>query len=289
MNGTVIKEILLILIGGLLFALGVNYFVIPNQLSEGGIIGITVVAYYLFAWSPGAVNFILNMVLLAIGYKYFDRRAMVYTIISIASTSLLLHFTEGVETTLTDDTLLAAIFAGLLVGAGLGVIFRAGGTNGGTTVLARMANQLWGWSIGKGILLIDLAVVASSSFIIGIEKAMFTLISVYIGSKAIDFIVEGLSEQMSVLIISNYPDQVLEQVTENMSRGVTVLEGRGGYTRLNKEVLYLVISKQEIVKLKNVVGEIDEHAYVTVHSVHEIVGKGYRAEKAKRRLRLRKS
>lgn len=287
MNLSVVKDVLLILVGGLLFALGVNFFVIPNALSEGGIIGITVVAYYLFAWSPGAVNFILNMLLLLIGYRYFDKRSMIYTILSIVSCSFLLHITEGVETTLTNDTLLAAVFAGLLIGGGLGIIFRTGGTNGGTTVLARMANQLWGWPISKGILLIDLAVVASSTFIIGIEKAMFTLISVYIGAKAIDFIVEGLNEQISALIISNYPDEVLEKVTNNMSRGITVLEGKGGYTRADKQVLLIVISKQEIVKLKDVINAVDDHAYVTVHNVHEIIGRGYKANKIKGKISMR--
>lgn len=287
MNLSVVKDIIFILIGGLLFALGVNYFVIPNELSEGGIIGITVVSYYLFSWSPGVVNFILNMLLLLIGYKYFDKRAMIYTILSIVSCSFLLHVTEGVETTLTNDTLLAAIFAGLLIGAGLGIIFRTGGTNGGTTVLARMANQILGWPISKGILIIDLVVVASSSFIIGIEKAMFTLISVYIGAKAIDFIVEGLNEQISALIISNHPDEVLEKVTNSMSRGITVLEGKGGYTRANKQVLLIVISKQEVVKLKDVVNAVDDHAYVTIHNVHEIIGRGYKANKIKKKISVR--
>ncbi|WP_203245830.1 YitT family protein [Sporosarcina beigongshangi] len=275
-----IQDIVLITIGGFIFAIGINYFTLPNLLSEGGIIGLTIIAHYLFQWSPGIINFILNMLLFLVGYKLFDKRTVLYTLFSIVSCSAFLYVTEDAGKVLTEDTLLAAIFAGLLVGIGLGIIFRTGGTNGGTTVLARMANQYWGWSIGKSMLIIDIIVVAGSIFIIGLEKAMLTLLTVYIGAKAIDFIVEGLDERVAVLIISNSPNEVLNKVMDSMSRGVTVLEGRGGYTKANKEVLYIVISKQEIVRLKSIIKEIDEQAYVTMHNVRELIGRGYKATKA---------
>jgi uncharacterized membrane-anchored protein YitT (DUF2179 family) len=272
-----IKECLYILFGGLIFSVGINYFTIPNLLSEGGIIGLTVIAHYLFDLSPGMVNFVLNTLLVLVGYKFLEKRAIIYTLFSIFSCSLFMYITEETGKRITDDPLLASIFAGLLVGGGLGIIFRAGGTSGGTTILAKLANQFLGWSMGKGILLIDIIVVAGSVFIIGLVKAMYTLIAVYIGAKVIDFIVDGLEEKVAVFIISNSPQLVLHRVTNKMSRGITVLEGRGGYTGDNKEVLYIVISRQEVVRLKNMISEIDEHAYVTVHQVQEVIGKGYKA------------
>jgi uncharacterized membrane-anchored protein YitT (DUF2179 family) len=271
------KDIFYILLGSLIFALGVNYFTIPNHLSEGGILGITIIAHYLFDWSPGVVNFVLNVALLAVGYKFFEKRTFVYTLISIAACSGFLFLTEDFGHRVTEDTFLASIFAGLLVGAGLGLIFRTGGTSGGSTILARLANQLLGWSIGKGMLIIDILVVLGSIFIIGLEKGMYTLLIVFIGAKAIDFIVEGLDEKVAVMIISNAPEQVLTNITNRMSRGLTVLDGRGGYTGQNREVLYIVINKQEIVQLKSIIKETDEHAYVTVHNVHEMLGHGYKA------------
>ena len=278
-------EITLILIGGFSLAIGINYFIIPNMLSEGGIIGLTVIVHYLFDWSPGIMNFVFNMALFLAGYNFFDRRTFIYTFISIGATSAFLYATESAGTMLTEDTLLASIFAGLLVGLGIGLIFRAGGTNGGTTVLARIANQLWGWSIGKGILITDLIIVAGSVFIIGLDKAMYTLITVYIGAKAINFIGEGLDERVAVLIMSNDPGVILERITNHMSRGLTVLEARGGYTGANKEVLYIVISRQEIVQLRKIVQEVDEDAYVTFHTVGEMIGEGFKAPKrTKKRL-----
>ncbi|MCE5168877.1 YitT family protein [Paenibacillus profundus] len=272
-----LRDIALVALGSLIFALGINYFAIPNRLSEGGIIGITVVTHYLFEWSPGIVNFILNSILLAIGYRFFDKQTVIYTVISIVLTSLFLHVTEQIGVQINDDTLLAALFAGLLVGIGLGLIFRAGGTSGGSAILARLANEYLGWSVGKGMLIIDIVVIAGSIFIIGQEKAMYTLIAVYVGAKVIDFMIEGLDERVAVLIISEKPNEILQKVTTAMSRGLTVLEGRGGYTGSNKELLYIVINKQELVQLKKIICELDDHAYVTVHNVHEFIGKGYKA------------
>lgn len=272
-----IKEIALITIGSLLFAIGINYFAIPNRLSEGGIIGLTVVTYYLFEWSPGIVNFTLNAILLAIGYKFFDKKTIVYTVLGIVETSLFLYATEHIGHQVNSDTLLAALFAGVFVGIGLGCMFRAGGTSGGSAILAQLANQYLGWSVGKGVLIIDIVVIAGSVFIIGQEKAMYTLVAVFVGAKVIDFIVEGINTKTAVTIISSQPDLIRETITKHMTRGVTVLEGRGGYTGKNKEVLYVVINKQELVKLKQVISNVDEDAFVVIHDVRDVLGGGFKA------------
>ena len=276
-----IQDLLFIMVGGLIFAIGINYFTIPNMLSEGGVIGVTIIAHYLFHWSPGVVNFILNAMLLLFGLRFFTKRAIGYTLFSIVSSSIFLYVTEDAGRVLTDDTILAAIFAGLLVGLGIGMIFRAGGTFGGTTILAKIANQRWGWSVGKALLVMDVVVVAGSIFIIGLSNGMYTLITVYIGAKVIDYVVDDLDERVAVLIISNSPDVILAKITGNLSRGLTILEGRGGYTGANKEVLYIVINRRELVVLKNTIIEIDENAYVTVHPVHEMIGKGFKPGKSK--------
>ncbi|WP_071394031.1 YitT family protein [Bacillus tuaregi] len=276
-----IYDVILILFGSFIFSIGINYFTIPNMLSEGGVIGLTLIGHYVFGWSTGLLNFLLNTILFLLGYKFFDKRTIYYTLFSIVASSYFLHVTKDAGHVLTMDTLLASIFAGLLVGMGIGVIFRAGGTSGGTTVLARIAHQVLGWSIGKGILVMDVVVVAASIFIIGIEKAMYTLVVVWVGAKAIDFIVDGLDERIAVIIISNQPQKILHSITSSMSRGLTVLDGKGGYTGADKEVLYIVINKQELVQLQKTIKGIDENAYVTVHHVHEVMGRGYKAGKSK--------
>ncbi|WP_339226820.1 YitT family protein [Oceanobacillus sp. FSL K6-2867] len=270
-------DLLLIVVGGFIFSIGVNYFVIPNSLSEGGILGLTVIAHYLFGWSTGLINLVLNLSLLLIGYKFFERKVLYYTLFSILSSSILLFLTENQSWILTEDTLLSAVFAGLFVGIGLGLIFRSGGTNGGTTVLARIANEYLGLTIGKAMLYIDIIVVLGSVFVIGVDKGMYTLISVYIGAKVIDFFVDGMDEKVAVFIMSNHADRIANNILHRMSRGITILDGYGGYTGDDKKVLYIVINRTELIKIKRLIKEIDDNAYVTVHQVQEIIRKGYKA------------
>ncbi len=269
------KEILLIIIGSLLFAVGINYFAIPYRLSEGGVIGVTVITYYLFEWSPGVVNLMINAVLLAIGYKFFDKKTMIYTVIGIVFSSLFLFLTEDVGHQLNGDTLLAALFSGVFVGLGLGLMFRAGGTSGGSAILARLANQYLGWSLGKGVLVIDIIVIAGSVFIIGQEKAMYTLVAVFLGSKVIDYVIEGLNSRTAVTIISEHSEEIRQFIVSNMSRGVTILEGRGGYSQNQKEVLYIVINQPELVQLKQNVSSVDKNAFVVVHEVRDVLGSSF--------------
>lgn len=275
-------EILIVILGALFFAFGINFFTIPNQLSEGGITGLTVIIHYLSHWSTGLINFILNMLLFAFSVKYLDRKEITYTLIAIFSSSFALFYTEGVTTVFTNDTLLAAVFAGFFVGVGIGFIFRAGGTMGGTTVIARILNQFLGLSVGNAMLLIDIGVVIGSIYIIGVEKALYTVIAVYVGAKVMDIIIKGKDEKVAVTIISKHETKILNEVLTRMSRGITVLEGRGGFSNQRRELLYLVINKYEIPMLKEIIYEIDDEAYVTIYTVNEIIGRGFKAARVKK-------
>ncbi|GED17171.1 YitT family protein [Aneurinibacillus migulanus] len=269
-----IVDIVLIIIGSFIFSTGINYFAIPHELGEGGVTGITMDLYYLFQWSPGVTNLLLNAVLLVIGYKLLDKWVTYYTIISIACTSFFLHVTEGMGEVL-GETILGTIFAGVFIGIGVGLILRTGGTTGGSAILARLTNKYFGWSISYSLLLFDSAVVFGSYFIIGAEKVMYTIVSLYIATKIIDYIIEGLNSRKAVTIISQYADQIATQVNEKMNRGVTIFSARGNYTKESKEVLYIVINKQELLGLKKLVHKIDDEAFVVIHDARDVFGKGF--------------
>ncbi|WP_110113434.1 YitT family protein [Bacillus sp. CGMCC 1.16541] len=269
-----IQEIMMIILGAFLFAFGINYFAIPNELAEGGITGVTMITYYLFSWSPGIVNFVLNGLLLAVGYKLMPKRVTVYTIIAIIFTSLFLYVTEGYHTT-SDDALLGSIFAGILVGIGLGLVIRFGGTTGGSTVIAKLANQYLGWNLSRSMMLVDLLVVASASFVIGLEKTMYTVISIYISTKVLDYIIEGMDARKAVTIVSHQSNEVAQRVNKEMDRGVTVFSAHGSYTKEEKNVLYVVINKQELMQLRKIIQSIDEKAFVVIHDVKDVFGEGF--------------
>ncbi|NWL86113.1 MULTISPECIES: YitT family protein [unclassified Paenibacillus] len=269
-----IADIATIIVGAFLFALAVNLFVIPNEFGEGGVTGVTIILYYLFKWSPSIVNIVINGLLLIVGYKFLDRQTTVYTILAVAFNSLFLHLTEG-WTIASHEPTINAVFAGVLVGTGIGLIVRVGGTTAGTVILARIANKYLDWNISYALLFFDLIVALSSYFIIGPEKLMLTIVALYVGTKVMDFIIEGLNPKKAIMIISEKQNDIAEMVITEMDRGVTVLSGHGYYTKNPKEVLYIVISKQEVSTLKKIVKSIDQAAFLTIHEVRDVFGEGF--------------
>jgi uncharacterized membrane-anchored protein YitT (DUF2179 family) len=267
-------DFLMIAIGALLFALAVNLFVIPNDLGEGGVTGLTIIAYYLFGWSPSIVSFLANAALLVVGYKFLSRQTTIYTIIAVSLNSLFLHLTESWSIS-SNEIIVNAIFGGVFAGIGIGLIIRVGGTTAGSTILARMTNKYLGWSISYGLLFFDLIVAFSSYFIIGAEALMLTVIMLYVGTKVMEFVIEGVNPKKAVTIISKKPEEIASHVNGFMNRGVTVLSGHGYYTKEQKEILYIVISKQEVVKLKKIVKEIDTDAFIAIHDVRDVFGHGF--------------
>ncbi|MGX5818309.1 YitT family protein [Chitinophaga lutea] len=269
------RNLFLIIIGSFIFSLGINYLAIPAKLSEGGVIGISIIIYYLTGWSTGITNLALNAVLMVVGWRYLNRRTVIYTAIAIFFCSLFLYLTGHPTVPLTKDPLLAGIFAGLLVGIGIGLVFLSGGTTGGASIIARMLNKYFGWSLGNAILVFDVVVITASIFQIGLERTMYTFIAVYIGARMVDYIVEGFNSKRAVTIISAFAPVIAEKITGELNRGATVLHGHGAFTKDSKEVIYVVIGKQELMELKRVVKEVDPEAFTVIHEVHEVLGRGF--------------
>lgn len=267
-------DIFIMMIGAFLFALAINLFVIPNDLGEGGVTGVTIILYYVMGWSPSIVSFVINTGLLIIGYRFLNRQTTIYTIIAVIFNSVFLHLTESWSIQ-SDEIMINAIFGGVFVGVGIGLIIRVGGTTAGTTILARIANKFLGWNISYALLFFDLIVAFSSYFIIGAEALMLTIMMLYIGTKVMEFVIEGVNPQKAVTIISKNPNAIADQVSYKINRGVTVLSGHGYYTKEQKEILYIIISSQEVIKLKNIVKEVDQDAFIAIHDVRDVFGKGF--------------
>lgn len=267
-------DFIMIMIGAFLFALAINLFVIPNDLGEGGVTGVTIILYYVMGWSPSLVSFAINAVLLIIGYRFLNRQTTIYTIIAVIFNSVFLYLTESWSIQ-SDEIMINAIFGGVFVGVGIGLIIRVGGTTAGTTILARIANKFLGWNISYALLFFDLIVALSSYFIIGAEALMLTILMLYIGTKVMEFVIEGVNPQKAVTIISKNPNAIADQVSYKMNRGITVLSGHGYYTKEQKEILYIVINRQEVIKLKNIVKKADSDAFIAVHDVRDVFGKGF--------------
>lgn len=268
----------MIVIGAATFAFGLNQFIIPNEFTEGGITGIAILLKYLFNFSLGYTTLLLNIPLFIIGWKVLGRNAMAFTILGTVSLSFFLWLTEGWFQPIDAEPLLNVLYAGVTAGIGLGIIFRYGGTTGGVDIIARVANKMFGWSIGRTMFIADILVIGGSVLIIPLPRVMYTLVAVFISSRIIDFVIDGAYAAKAATIISDHAPDIADKVMLEMDRGITLLKGKGAYTGADKEVLYCVVYRGEVVRLKNLVRTIDPRAFIVVSNVHDVLGEGFRED-----------
>lgn len=280
-----LKNIFFILLGSAIFSFGIVHFNMQNNLAEGGFTGITLLLYFLFNWDPSYINLLLNIPLFIIGWRLLGRNVFFYTLIGTIAVSVFLWIFQRyqINMPLKDDLTLAALFAGVFIGVGLGIIFRFGGTTGGVDIIARLVHKYIGWSMGKTMFLFDVVVITLSLiFYLTYQEAMYTLVAVFVGARVIDFMQEGAYSARGAIIISEKNQEIADRIMSEMERGVTVLKGHGSYSKQEKEVLYCVVGRNEIVMLKRVITSVDPHAFVSVTMVHDVLGEGFTLDENKR-------
>lgn len=285
LKGIKLKNIFFILLGSAIFSFGFVNFNIQNQLGEGGFSGITLILLFVFNLDPALMNLVLNIPMFVIGWRLLGRKVFVYTIIGTVSVSIFIKIFMVYEINMhiQDDLFLAALFAGVFVGVGLGIIFRYGGTTGGVDIIARLAHKYVGWSMGKTMFMFD-AVVILLSWLTFLDhrSMMYTLVAVFISARVIDFVQEGAYAARGAFIISEFQNEIADRISSEMDRGVTVLRGFGHFTKTDREILYCVVGRNEIVRLKNVIVSIDPHAFVSVTEVHDVMGEGFTLDAEKK-------
>jgi len=263
------KKYALLLIGSVLAAIGLEIFLVPNDIVDGGITGISIMASYLTKLPLGAFIFTLNIPFIVLGYYQIGKTFVFSTLYSITILSIgvsILHPIPG----LTHDILLAAVFGGIILGIGVGLVIRYGGSLDGTEMIAIVVTKRIGLSVGEVVMFINIFILSSAGLIFGWDRAMYSLIAYFIAFKVIDMTIQGLDESKALMIVTDKADELAEVLLARLGRGVTFLEGRGGYSGQSKGVLYSVINRLEIAKLKTIIDEIDENAFVTIHDVHEV-------------------
>lgn len=284
MGSIKIQNILGIVLGAAIFSFGFVHFNMQNQLGEGGFSGITLILFFTLHWDPALMNLLLNIPMFILGWRLLGKRAFIYTIIGTISVSIFLkifHLYEF-QMNLQDDKLLVALFAGVFIGIGLGIVFRSGGTTGGVDIIARLANKYWGWSMGKTMFAFDTIVILLSwATFLDARSMMYTLVAVYIGGRVIDFVQDGAYSAKGALIISSQADEIANFITEKMDRGVTVINGRGHFTKEHKDILYCVVARNEIVRLKSIIHTLDPHAFVSILEVRDVSGEGFTLDEKK--------
>ncbi|MCK8828121.1 YitT family protein [Natroniella acetigena] len=271
-----IYDYLGITVGSILIALALVIFLVPNRIAAGGVSGLATVLYHLFNWPVGTVILALNVPLFILGVKELGAKFGFKTLYGIIVLSVAADLLAPHLSFVTDDLLLVAIYGGGLAGVGLGIVFKSKATTGGTDLVAQIINKYTGLSSGKGLLIIDFFVISLAGLVFNLELALYALISLAITSMTIDLVQEGLTISKGAFIISDAAEVIREDIINQLDRGVTVLNGRGGFTEENKDILLCIISRSEVSDLKNVVHTIDEDAFVIITEVREVLGEGFK-------------
>ena len=268
------SKVIIIMIGAILYSIGLEIFLIPNHIIDGGVVGISIMANHFIDVPLGLLTFILNIPFFIIGYKQIGKTFTIATIFSVICYSIGVSILKPIPG-ITHDILLAAVFGGIIVGLGIGLIMRSGGSTDGTEIVAIILDKRINFSVGEIIMFFNFFILLSAGLIFGWDKAMYSLITYFIAIKIINIIVEGIDESKAVIIISDKHEEISQAIMARLGRGMTYLYGKGGKEGEYKNVIYVVVSRLEISKLKSIVNGFDDDAFITIGSV-ETTGKSYK-------------
>lgn len=274
-----IQDYSLVVLGALVQALAMRLFLVPAQLVSGGVSGAAQVVNFYTAWPIGLMVFIGNVPLFILGWRFLGgRRFALRTALAIAAfsflTDLLVLFipAEGV----TDDLVLNSIYGGVMLGIGLGLVYRGRGTSGGSDILGRILNYRFGISISQAYLVTDTVVVLLGGLAFNWERALYGLVVIYVSGLAAEAVSEGSSVFRATMIITRRPREVADRILYDLERGVTILSGSGAYTGADRPVLYCVVTRSEVNQIKEIVHQVDPDAFMVIGQVYEALGEGFR-------------
>ncbi|MBK5490990.1 uncharacterized membrane-anchored protein YitT (DUF2179 family) [Bacillus sp. RC218] len=267
----IIKRTIAIIIGALLMATGLEIFLIPNQVIDGGITGISIMLSHLTGLNLGVFLFLLNLPFVFMGHKQIGKTFAFSTIFGILTLSILTTLFHPIPA-FTDDILLATIFGGMALGVGVGLVIRYGGALDGTEILAILVNKKIPFSVGEIVMFFNVFILGAAGFVFSWDRAMYSILAYVIASKAIDTVVNGFEQSKSVWIISEQQEELGEAINSQLGRGVTYLHGEGAYTGDNKKVIFCIINRLEEAKLKSLIEELDPAAFLAVADITEVRG-----------------
>lgn len=271
-----LKEYLIITVGCFFYAVSINYFFISNHLAEGGVAGICLILFYLFKLPVGIMYFVINIPLLIMGWRLVGKDFLFKTLYGTSCLSFLITLTENWKGP-SNDIMLGSVYGGLFIGIGLGLIFMVNGSTGGTDVIARILNRYFDIPMGRTMLFLDVVILGVAAMFFGKEIVMYTLISMMIVSKAIDFFQDGYTKAKGVTIISSKSEEIKDRIMNETGRGTTLIKGQGGFTGNEMDLLYCVVNKFELTKIKTIVKETDSFAFLTISDVSEVLGEGFKS------------
>ena len=268
------KETFIVTLGCMIMAFNINYFFLGNKLAQGGVGGLSLILHYLSHIDISYIYFGLNVPLIIVAYIFIGKEFVVKTLYATVVLTISLKIFGNFREPL-DEILMASILGGALNGIGIGIVFYAGGSTGGTDIIAKIINKYYGIALGKVLLAMDFIILSLVAFIFGKIIFMYTLISLIVTAKIVDLIQEGIYSAKGVTIITNKTEELKNRIMQDVERGLTIINAQGAYTQRDVSMLYCVVGKYQLMKVKNLVKEVDPEAFMIVSHVHEVIGKGF--------------
>jgi uncharacterized membrane-anchored protein YitT (DUF2179 family) len=267
----ILKRGIFIIMGAMLVSVGLEIFLVPNNVIDGGVVGISIILAHLTGIKLGFLLFLLNIPFLVIGYKQIGKTFAISTLVGVTTMSIGTMLLHPIPV-LTEDPFLAAVFGGIILGVGVGLVIRYGGSLDGTEIIAILLNKKSVFSVGEIVMFFNIFILASAGFVFGWDRAMYSLIAFYIAFKMIDITIEGFEESKSVWIISDFYKEIGDALLARLGRGVTYLNGEGGFTGDDKKVVFCIVTRLEQAKLKSIVEEVDPTAFLAIGNIHDVKG-----------------
>ena len=272
---------LLLVIGCLISAAGLNLFLVQHHLLSGGVGGLALIAYYLFSLPVGMLILVMNLPLLYLAYRFLGKRYLVASIFGTVLYSILVDTTQFLNGyTVVDDTMLAAIYGGVICGIGFGIVFRAGYNTGGFDIISAIVKQYYGINMGTFNFMVNSIIVLLSAILFGIKPAMFTLISMFITAQLTNRVVTGFNHKKTIMIVSESAREIADEIIEELGRGVTFLHGEGAFTGQPRRVIFVVVNLTQIARIKMLTAKVDPYAFMIVQDASEVMGRGFTLPKS---------
>ncbi len=271
----------LLLVGATIQGMGLRLFLVPANLASGGVSGISQLINHFTGWPIGLMVLIGNFPLFLIGWRFLGGQRFAFrTAFAVIVYSLVVDLLPGLHgfpaNGITDDILLNSLYGAVVSGMGYGLVYRAGGTSGGSDVLARILNHYRSVPMTQSYLMVDSLVVLSAGFVFGWKQALYAIISLYVSGIVSENVLEGPGTVRTAMVVTSQAKPISDRVLEEMERGVTILQGTGAYTGTERPVIYCVITRSEVTQLKTIVHDIDPQAFIVIGQAHEAFGEGFK-------------
>ncbi|CAN5456789.1 MAG: YitT family protein [Pyrinomonadaceae bacterium] len=261
---------LFILLGILSAALGLKGFLLSSRFIDGGVTGVSMLVSDLSGVPLSILILLINLPFLVIGYKQMSKTFALKSFVAIVGLAVCLALVKFPN--VTEDKLLTAVFGGFFIGAGIGLAIRGGGVLDGTEVAALLLSKKLGTQVGDIILVLNVAIFSVAALFLGVEPALYSMLTYFAASKTIDFIIHGIEEYNGIIIVSAQSEAIRSALLNDIGRGVTIYKGRGGFTEAKQDILYCVVTRLEIARVKRIVEELDEAAFIVIHAIADASG-----------------